>query len=170
MRPILPKLRAPRQPRLVFYALAYSFVILMLDQYSKWMILNVIMQPPQHVPVFPFVSFDLVWNRGVTFGMFAGHHDIMPYVLSALSIVIVGLLLRWLWRAEQRLMAAAIGLVIGGAIGNIIDRILFGAVVDFINVAYYPWVFNVADSAIVIGVGLLIWDSFRSDKPKNSPN
>jgi signal peptidase II len=159
------RLRRPAQPRLLFYALAYGFLILMLDQYSKWMILNVIMVPaPQHVPVWPWVSFDLVWNHGVTFGMFAARHDTMPYVFGAIAAGIIAMLIHWLWRVEHRLTAAAIGVIIGGAIGNVIDRLRFGAVVDFINVVHYPWVFNVADSAVVIGVVLLIFESWRGER------
>ncbi len=157
----------PRHPTLVKRALFLSALVLGLDQTSKARILHLLTEPPHHMPVMPLLSFDLVWNRGVTFGLLQNHQAFMPYVLSAVAIVIIGALLRWLWRAEHRLTVVAIGLVLGGAVGNIIDRIRFGAVVDFIHVEYYPWVFNVADSAVVVGVGLLIWDSFRRSPPAN---
>ena len=90
----------------------------------------------------------------------------MPYVLSAVAIVIIGALLRWLWRAEHRLTVVAIGLVLGGAVGNIIDRMRFGAVVDFLDfqrLGFFPWVFNVADAAITVGVVFLLLDSTRKE-------
>jgi len=151
----------PRHPRLVLLAAGLAVLALGLDQASKAWILTVLAEPPHHWAVLPLLNFDLVWNRGVTFGMFYNHQEFMPYVLSGFAVLVIGALLRWLWRVEQGLVAVAIGMIIGGAIGNIIDRFRFGAVVDFIHVAYYPWVFNVADSAVVVGVCLLVWDSFR---------
>lgn len=152
----------PLDRRLVVYALVYALCILIADQYTKWMILNVIMQPPQIVPVLPMVSFDLHWNRGVTFGLLYNHNEWVPYLFAVLALAIIGWLLTWLWRTRQKLVGLGIGLIIGGAVGNVIDRFRFGAVVDFIHVSFYPWVFNVADSAVVIGVGLLLLDSFLS--------
>lgn len=152
----------PLDRRLVVYALVYALCILIADQYTKWMILNVIMQPPQIVPVMPMVSFDLHWNRGVTFGLLYNHNEWVPYLFAVLALAIIGWLLTWLWRTRQKLVGLGIGLIIGGAVGNVIDRFRYGAVVDFIHVSFYPWVFNVADSAVVIGVGLLLLDSFLS--------
>ena len=156
----------PLDARLVAYALAYAFCILIVDQYTKWMILNVIMQPPQSVPVMPLVTFDLHWNRGVTFGLLYNHLKFAPYLFAVLALTIIGWLLTWLWRTRHRLVGLGIGLIIGGAIGNVIDRFRFGAVVDFIHVAFYPWVFNVADSAVVIGVGFLLLESFLGRKAR----
>ena len=152
-------IKKPQDWRLVVYALACAFCILVTDQYSKWMILNVIMQPPQSVPIIPFVSFDLVWNKGATFGLFHNDHPALPYLFAALATAIMLWLLVWLWRASRRWAGFAIGRILGGAVGNIIDRFRFGAVVDFIHVSFYPWIFNVADSAVVIGVGILMLES-----------
>lgn len=149
----------PKNWHLVVYAFACAFCILITDQYSKWMVLNVIMQPPQSVPIAPFINFDLVWNKGMTFGMLHNDHDYMRYIFVLAAGIIALWLLSWLWRTEDRWTGFAIGLILGGAIGNIIDRFRFGAVVDFIHVSFYPWVFNVADSAIVIGVGILLLES-----------
>lgn len=159
----------PARARLAWPALGLAALVLALDQASKAWILQLLAEPPHHLPVMPLLSFTLVWNRGVTFGLLQNHQDFMPYVLSAVAIIIAAVLLRWLWRVELRLTALAIGLVLGGAVGNIIDRFRFGAVVDFIHVDYYPWVFNVADSAVVVGVGLLIWDSFRHQQKPVPP-
>lgn len=154
--------RAPRpaEPRLALFAALYACCVLVADQYTKWVILNVIMQPPQVVPVMPFVTFDLHWNRGVTFGLLYNHQKFAPYLFALLALTIVGWLLRWLWRTRHRLAGFGIGIIIGGALGNVIDRFRFGAVVDFIHVSFYPWVFNVADSAVVIGVGVLLLKSW----------
>lgn len=157
----------PFDPRLVAYALAYASCILIVDQYTKWMILNVIMNPPQIVPVMPLVTFDLHWNRGVTFGLLYNHYKFVPYLFALLSMAIIGWLLTWLWRTRHRLVGLGIGLIVGGAIGNVIDRFRFGAVVDFIHVSFYPWIFNVADSAVVIGVGFLLLESFLTRKTRS---
>lgn len=160
----------PRSSRLTVLAGACAVLALVLDQLSKAWILAV-MQPPHSMPVLPPVlSFDLVWNRGVTFGLLSSHAEFLPYAWAALATLIVGILLRWLWKVEQMLVAVPIGMIIGGAIGNVIDRFRFGAVVDFIHVTGYPWVFNVADSAVVVGVALLIWDSFKKPGPEQVRN
>ncbi|MGB4101993.1 MAG: signal peptidase II [Alphaproteobacteria bacterium] len=156
----------PLDRKLVAYALVYALCVLVADQYTKWMILNVIMQPPQSVPVMPMLSFDLQWNRGVTFGMLYNHNEYMPYLFALLALAIIGWLLAWLWRTQNKMVGLGIGIIIGGAIGNVIDRLRFGAVVDFIHVSFYPWVFNVADGAVVIGVGLLLLDSFLERRPR----
>ncbi|MCB1556607.1 MAG: signal peptidase II, partial [Alphaproteobacteria bacterium] len=103
----------------------------------------------------------LVWNKGISFGMFTQHGDYGPYILSALSLAIAGFFLIWLLRTTNRRLALSIGLVIGGAIGNVIDRLRFGAVVDFLDFHWKDWhypAFNVADSAIVIGIAFIVLD------------
>ncbi|MDX2277402.1 MAG: signal peptidase II [Hyphomonadaceae bacterium] len=106
--------------------------------------------------------FDLtmVWNRGVSFGMFRADSGIGRWALVAMSFVISGVFVWWLRSATRKLTGVALGLVIGGALGNVIDRIRFGAVVDFLDFSglYFPWVFNVADAAISVGAGLLLLD------------
>jgi len=89
------------------------------------------------------------------------------WILSLFSIGVAVALGIWVMKAERRLLAAAIGLVIGGAIGNVIDRVRFGGVVDFLDFSgtgLFPWIFNIADSGITIGVALLILDSFLSER------
>ena len=107
----------------------------------------------------------MVWNRGVSFGFFQAQHDLLRWLLAAFSVGVGIALALWVRRADRPLFAVAVGLVLGGAIGNVIDRIRFGAVADFIDVSrlYFPWVFNVADSAISIGIGLLLIDMLRQD-------
>ena len=155
------KIGKPRSASLVALAAALALLALVSDQLSKAWILAV-MQPPHNIPIMPLLSFDLVMNHGITFGLFKSHAEYMPFAWAGLAVGIVGVLLRWLWKADNRLVAAAIGMIVGGAVGNVIDRFRFGAVVDVIHVQYYPWLFNVADSAVVVGVILLTWDSFRA--------
>ena len=95
------------------------------------------------------LDLTMVWNRGVTFGLLTGDNPWNQMILAGLAAMIAVVLLRWLWRAENGLIAAALGMVIGGAIGNVIDRFRFGAVVDFVDAHAGGWhwyVFNVADA------------------------
>ena len=128
-----------------------------LDAASKWLILNVVMQPPRAIPLLPVLDLTLGFNTGVSFGLFGG--GAARWALSVFSVVVAGALAWWATKADRRLLIAAIGLVMGGAIGNAIDRIRFGYVVDFVHLHAGPWsfyVFNVADAAITIGVVILL--------------
>ncbi|WP_207478075.1 signal peptidase II [Arenibaculum pallidiluteum] len=148
------------RPRIAM-GLAAALVCILLDQASKWWILEVVMQPPRVIEVTSFFNLVLAWNRGVSFSLFYSHHDAMPWVLSALALGIVAYLLNWLRRAERAWTALALGLVIGGALGNVIDRVRFQAVVDFLDVHAAGWhwpAFNVADAGICVGVAMLVLD------------
>ncbi len=139
---------------------------LALDQATKWLVLFWVMDPPRIIPVLPFLDLVIVWNRGVSFGMFGGG-AVPPWAFVVLSGVISAGLLVWLRRAESLWTQIAIGLVIGGAIGNVIDRILFGAVFDFIDFHVGGWhwpAFNLADSAITMGVVLLLVESLLPER------
>jgi lipoprotein signal peptidase len=147
--------------------LILAAIILIADQASKHYMLFVLHLPiVQHIPLVslgPF-GFDLtmVWNRGVTFGLLAGDAPWTQFALGAIALLIAGFLLRWMARAENRTTALALGAVIGGAIGNVIDRLRFGAVADFFDAHAWGWhwyVFNVADAAIVLGVLALAADA-----------
>ena len=156
--------------------LLLAAITLILDQLSKWWVLYELDLPAlRSVPLFEIgpVGLDLtmVWNRGVTFGLLSGDSQWNQLILAALAAVIAAVLLRWLWRAENRLIALALGMVIGGAIGNVIDRFRFGAVVDFVDAHGWGWhwyVFNVADAGIVIGVTLLLIDALFRPQPKST--
>lgn len=153
--------------------LLVAVVILVLDQASKWWILEVLNLPfLRQVVLLPVLSLTMVWNQGVTFGLLSGFGEWGYLLLTAVSLVVVAALGVWLRRAETRRAAIAIGAVVGGAIGNVIDRLRFGAVVDFIHAHVdTPWgefswyVFNVADAAIVCGVVALIIDSQWPRRP-----
>ncbi len=154
--------RHPLRPGLIFAAL-----LLLADQASKWWILEVARLPEvRHIPLLaagPFgLDLTMVWNRGVTFGLFAGDGPLNHILLALLAGGIALFLLRWLARAESTRIALALGAVIGGAVGNIIDRLRFGAVVDFVDAHAWGWhwyVFNLADAAIVCGVVVLLADA-----------
>lgn len=153
-----------------------ALIVLALDQASKWWVLEVLQLPLlRQVVLLPVLSLTMVWNQGVTFGLLSGFGDWGYLVLTALSLIVVGVLAVWLRRTDHRLIAVAIGSIIGGAIGNVIDRLRFGAVVDFIHAHVdTPWgrlswyVFNVADAAIVCGVMVLVLDNLlRKPKPSS---
>lgn len=107
--------------------------IVAFDRLTKWWVLADLMDPPQAVAVTSFFNLVLVWNRGVSFGLFDSDSHWGPIVLSAFALAISVVLVVWLRRVGSRLPAVAIGMVLGGAIGNVIDRMRYGAVVDFLD-------------------------------------
>lgn len=137
--------------------------MLLADQASKWWILNVVDLPSVgQVVVLPVLNLTMVWNRGVTFGLLNGLGRASHYILALVALAVVVALGFWLTRARTRLAAIALGAIAGGAIGNVIDRLRFGAVVDFIHahIGDLSWyVFNVGDAAIVCGVAALMIES-----------
>lgn len=137
------------------------------DQFFKNFLLYefefIVMRPFERVEVLPFFDLVMVWNRGISYGLFQADSLALTRLLTLFQLCAVALLTWWLFRADRRLLGVGLGLVIGGALGNVIDRIRFGAVADFFhfhagNFSFY--VFNIADAAITIGVVLLLWDAF----------
>ena len=148
--------------------MAYSIglAVILADQLVKqWILYGFKLPKLESVEVWGPLHLTMVWNQGVSFGLFRGELDWVRWALAAFSLVVVGVLAIWARRVERPLLGAAIGLIMGGAVGNLIDRVRFGAVADFIDVTalHFPWVFNIADSAITIGVVLLLLDSARRD-------
>ncbi len=149
------------KPRLL--GLLLALLILVADQASKAPLLDLMAQYPGGIEITSFFNLVMVWNRGVSFGLFSDADDSRRWILIAAAAAITLWLLVWLWRGPNRLVALALGLVIGGALGNILDRLRFGAVADFFDFHLFGWhwpAFNIADCAIVVGVGLLLLDSF----------
>jgi signal peptidase II len=150
-------------------ALLIALVIVVADQALKAWILSVVNLPQIGTrPLFGPFALTMVWNQGVSFGFLRADHDIVRWLLACFSIGVAILLAVWVRKADRPLFATAVGLVMGGAIGNVIDRIRFGAVADFIDVrpltaGLFPWIFNLADSAISIGICLLLLDMLRQD-------
>ena len=150
-------------PRRLISAAAIALAAAGLDQASKWLMLEVVLNPPESIALTPFLNLRLGFNTGVSFGLFQEDSVSRSWTLIAVSVAVMIWLLIWLWRAEQRLVVVALGAILGGAAGNIIDRMRFGAVFDFLDFHAFGWhwpAFNIADSAIVIGVGLLLLDGF----------
>ncbi len=139
--------------------LLLAFVVLVLDQLTKWIVLEPLDLANNPFAVTSFFNMVLVWNRGVSFGMFSEAGATGPWILTGLAFAVVIGLIYWLRQAEGWPTLTGLGLVIGGALGNVIDRIRFGAVVDFLDfhIAHYHWpAFNIADAAICVGAGLLL--------------
>ena len=160
-------------PRIALAAYGFAILIIVVDQLTKaWVLqdLGLRFEGQSHPILDPFFNVTLVHNEGVSFGLFGDGS--MRWLLSIFSVAVAGVLGWWALKAERRLLVTAIGLIMGGAIGNVIDRLRFGWVVDFLDfsgnvvagVKVFPWVFNVADSAITIGVILLILDSILSER------
>jgi lipoprotein signal peptidase len=150
--------------RLTTLGVCAGFLVLAADQVSKWWILNGIDLPQvRQIVLLPVLNLTMVWNRGVTFGLLNGAGSWGYLALAAVALAVVIALGVWLRRAESAVVAVALGAIAGGAIGNVIDRLRFGAVVDFIDAHIGNWhwyVFNIADSAIVCGVIALILESW----------
>jgi len=148
------------------WGLASAAIALALDQGSKLLLLYVFhfIEFTSHdaVSVLPFFNLVMVWNPGVSYGLFPAHGPLGTALLAIFSLGAVAALSRWLWKAQRRVLAIGLGLVIGGALGNLIDRLIYQKVADFFHfyVRGYDWyVFNIADCAITIGVVALLYDA-----------
>lgn len=159
----------PKITRLGWIAYLVAIATVVLDQLSKaWILSTLGTDPGAGLPLLGPLHLTLVHNQGMSFGLFRGS-ELSRWLLTAFSAAVVVALAVWARRAAKPLMALGLGLIMGGAFGNnLIDRIRFGHVVDFIDVTrlHFPWVFNVADSGITVGVALLLLDSFMSEEKK----
>jgi signal peptidase II len=164
------------------FGLILAGIVFVLDQITKFLVLGPLdFSPPgcrefnadcRHIELSPIFDMTMVWNRGVSFGMLRADSDIGRWLLVILSIAIAGIFVWWLRTASRRLTGWALGFVIGGALGNMIDRIRFGAVADFLdfNGLWFPWVFNVADVGINVGAALLLLDFLLHGEKKDAPD
>lgn len=146
---------------LFLYGLVGAASVAILDQASKFWIVNIIELPiKRRIEISPIFDLTYVQNRGASFGMLAGGLA-SRIVLSSISIAIAAIMVVWLGRLRRRFAAAGAALIIGGALGNLHDRVRYGFVVDFLDFSgmMFPWVFNVADTAINIGFACLILDA-----------
>jgi len=150
--------------------LAAAFIGLITDQVSKlWLLFGYRIEQNQPIEVAPFFDIIAVWNYGISYGLFQQDSDLGRWVLLAITAAALVFLGRWLWRAESLVSALGLGLVIGGAIGNGIDRIAYGAVFDFASFHFrsFSWyIFNIADVWIVAGVAGLLYDAFVGSPEK----
>ncbi|MDJ1157882.1 signal peptidase II [Chelatococcus sp. SYSU_G07232] len=141
-----------------------ALVTLVLDQATKlWLYFIADVRAwTEPLVLAPFLEFTLVWNRGISYGLFQQSTDLGRWLLVVLSIVAAVGLSVWMSRTPARIIAVALGLLVGGAVGNAVDRVAYGAVLDFVHLhaGSFSWyVFNIADAAIVAGVGVLLYDS-----------
>jgi len=150
-------------------AYAIAAVVLILDQLTKYWILSVVRLPEGGtMEVMWPLQFTRIWNEGVSFGLLQAQHDLVRWGMVAFNLIVAVLLSFWVRTQTRWLPARGLAFQIGGAIGNAIDRARFGAVVDFVDVqrlGFFPWIFNVADSGITIGVILILLDSLRRERP-----
>ncbi len=162
------------------------FLLAIIDQFSKWWVMEVYYKPrvfesegatlpfldwmvtfgqnqfpPVNIEITSFFNMVMVWNKGVSFGMFASYHDLMPYVLSGFALVISVIMIVWMTRTNHLSTLIPLAMVVAGALGNIWDRLRFGAVADFFDFHWGGWhypAFNIADCCIVVGVIALAID------------
>lgn len=147
---------------LKLFGLGLALVWFLIDQATKWWILEYAMNPPEVLHIAPFFNLVLGWNRGVSFGMLGGH-ELPPWTLALFSGTVAAALAVWLFRTHDRFVATGLALIIGGALGNTLDRIRHGAVTDFLDFHLAGWhwpAFNMADVGVVCGAALLMLDSF----------
>ena len=157
---------APMSENLITHrplGLTLAVAALIIDQWNKFSFIE-LMASRNFVPmeVASFFNLVMAWNKGVSFSMFAEYDARLPLAFMALAVAAV--MLFWMWKEADKLTAAGLGLIIGGAVGNAIDRFNYGAVADFFDfhISGYHWpAFNFADSFIFIGVAFLLWRSFR---------
>jgi signal peptidase II len=155
---------AVTRPGLTAYGLAA--LVIALDQAAKAWILGLGLRLYESRPVAGILQFTLVPNAGVSFGFLRADKDLARWALVAFSLIVAAMIVWWARRAHRPLQALGYGLIAGGAVGNAIDRARFGWVVDFIDVqkiGFFPWIFNLADSAITVGVIALLLDSLRRE-------
>lgn len=170
-RPPLPPRDKLRRNRSIAFVIA--FLVFVFDQAVKWVVTYPLqLQQRGEIELFPF--FDLHWveNRGVSMGFLSAGDDVTRWALVALTAAIAVFVAIWLWREKRRDDSAALALILGGALGNIVDRVRYGYVVDYADFHIGEWrpflVFNVADAAITIGVLLLLVRALLMREPKES--
>lgn len=163
---VSPDLTIQEAPSMLRLGLPIALLWFAVDQATKWWVLEYVMDPPQVIPVTGFFNLVLSRNTGVSFGVLG---SAPPWMLTLLALAMVLGLIVWMMRSEDRLTSMALGLIVGGAIGNIVDRIRHGAVTDFLDFYIRDWhwpAFNIADVGIVCGVSLLLLESFIHAKPR----
>jgi signal peptidase II len=158
-----------RIPRLAILAYVIALAVVVSDQALKYWVLDVFRLPDRTTAQVagPF-WLTMVWNRGVSFGVFNSDADWTRWALSAFALAVAGALAVWAVRVRQTLLTIALGFIMGGALGNLVDRVRLGAVTDFLDFSrlYFPWIFNLADAAINIGAVLLLWDLFLAPRKR----
>jgi signal peptidase II len=155
---------------------AAALVVCALDQAAKFWLLHIYdLGAKGAIGLTPFFDLVLIWNKGISYGLFQQEGPFGQWVLLAVKATAIILLAIWLVRSDSKLTALSLGLIIGGALGNAIDRMAYGAVADFLLFTPrlgdwgFPYVFNLADSSIVAGVVGLLYDSLFGDHAAKAP-
>jgi len=164
----------PRRPmttphRRIGYRIGLPVAVLVfaVDQASKWLMLDV-MTPPRIIEVTGFFNLVLAWNTGVSFSLFSGSGDLGRWLLCGVAVVVSAVILVWMGRSDRKLLVGGFGAIVGGALGNALDRVIHGAVVDFLDFHAAGWhwpAFNAADSAITLGVVAVLADGLFRPHP-----
>ena len=170
-------LSSKKSRRVSLASLAIAALACAVDQAAKfWLLYGLDLPSRPHVALTPFIELLLTWNTGISYGLFPQQGPLGQWALLAFKLVAVAFLWVWLTRATSRLTAVALGLIIGGAVGNAIDRLHWPGVLDFVlfHIESATWsfrwyVFNLADVAIVAGVFVLLYESLRSGSAAKAP-
>jgi len=150
--------------RPIVAAIGIALPIVALDQWLKTWLIDRLLDPFRIISLTGWMDLTPVWNHGVSFGLFTGATDLNAYIFSLLALTVIAGLLHWLGNNRRLMVLIGIGLITGGAIGNAIDRLRYGAVFDYLHLyaaGWSFWVFNLADAAISGGVGFLVLDGLR---------
>lgn len=154
-------------------ALLPAILVFIADQLSKFWVVNILnLKEIGRIDISPIFNLSMVWNIGVSFGALKASNEVGRWGLVVLSTLISIMFGSWLLKTNNPKIRFALSLVIGGAMGNVIDRIRFGAVADFLDFSglYFPWVFNIADAGVVIGALLLMLDMLLTKEDNNNLN
>jgi signal peptidase II len=152
-----------------------AVIVGMLDQASKlWLLHAYDLAAKSPVNILPVVDFALTWNKGISYGLFQQDSALGQWALFGVKVAASIFLWVWLSQAATRLTAVSLGLIIGGAFGNAVDRLAHGAVMDFVHLhtpdyGFNWYVFNLSDTAIVAGVALLLYESVKGDRAAKAP-
>jgi signal peptidase II len=156
------------------FGLLGALVIFVADQATKFYVLHGLsLGIGERIAVTPFFDLVITHNRGISYGLFPQDGELGRWFLVALNLAASALFAVWMARARSWLVVAALALLIGGALGNALDRMLYGAVIDFVSLHAFGWrwyVFNLADAAIVAGVLALLYDTFLIKVTKSPPS
>ena len=170
MLPLSPSsMQAPELRSRVQNGLALAAVTAGLDQTSKWAIMHILdLETLRRIEILPFLDFAFIWNYGISYGLFSSGSEAARWLLIGLTLAVSAYLARAMITTHGPLARLGYALIIGGALGNLADRIIHGAVVDFVSLhyaGYYWYVFNLADIWISLGVVLLVWGFWREPAP-----
>ena len=149
---------------MIFFGLIIALFASALDQISKFWTQEILLKPIQTMEILDFLTLSPSWNKGISFGLFHDSPEWALYFLIGISLILIVWLLVLLFQRKSYLLSMAIGLILGGALGNLADRFIHGAVFDFIDVHYkgfHFWTFNIADSFITLGAILFALDILR---------